>query len=667
MANIRQLDAHTANLIAAGEVVERPASVAKELMENAFDAGATELTVEIQNGGMRLLRVTDNGSGIAAEEAETAFLRHATSKIATARDLESIRTLGFRGEALAAIAAVARVELLTRTAAEPYGVALVLEGGVLRDRSESGCPQGTTMVVRDLFFNTPARLKFMKRDASEGAAVFAVVQRAALSHPEVSVRFIRDGKQELITPGDGQLRTVLYAVFGRDLALGMQPLRAEGEDALVEGFISMPACCRGTRAYQHFMLNGRPIRSALVMAAVEEAYRNSRMVGKFPACVLQLTLRPNLVDVNVHPAKTEVKFLYERKIFDAVHYAVRAALEGMGQHPVLEVAAPVITLPPQPKAEAPPEQSGIVLRDGVVAMQQKTPLVHAANPDQIMQRWGQTPGAAATLPKGIFVPPPEQELDREPVAAPQKPLADKGSAVAPRAPLRREEQATPLVPPSEPSDPPAPPRAAAAPAVETVQETLVTHDEDAKQAFRIVGEVFDTYIMVEQGSDLLLIDKHAAHERLNFDRLQRSEQPPMAQTLIAPQTLRFPPEEHAALLQHQTLLEDFGFFIEPFGGDVLLLRQLPEPISPDEAEQSLLDLAKLLLAGVRLDPATLRENVLHSIACKAAVKGGQKNAPAELAVIAEAVMAGEVRTCPHGRPVAITLSRGQLERRFGRA
>ena len=320
MPHIQQLEPHVADLIAAGEVVERPASVVKELMENAIDAAAATVTVEVQHGGMTLIRVTDDGCGIAAGEAETAFLRHATSKIRSEYDLEAIGTLGFRGEALAAISAVSRVELLTRAQGAQLGIALSLEGGAVVARDEAGCPQGTTMVVRDLFYNTPARLKFMKKDAAEGAACFAMVQRVALSHPEVSVKFLRDGKQELRTPGDGKLQSALYAVLGRDLALGFVPVGGSGEEMTVAGFTSLPTCCRGTRGYQHFFVNGRYVKSRTMTAAVEEAYANQKMVGKFPGCVLHLNTRLNAVDVNVHPTKQEVKFGSEKRVFDAVYY-----------------------------------------------------------------------------------------------------------------------------------------------------------------------------------------------------------------------------------------------------------------------------------------------------------------------------------------------------------
>ena len=333
MPHIQQLDPHVADLIAAGEVVERPASVVKELVENSIDAGASAVTVEIQHGGMTLIRVTDDGCGIAPQEAETAFLRHATSKIRSERDLEAIGTLGFRGEALAAISAVSRIRLLTRTSDAPLGVCLTLEGGQVVDREEAGCPVGTTMVVEDLFFNTPARLKFTKKDTAEGAAVSAMVQRLALSHPEVSIKFLRDGKQELLTPGDGKLASVVYSVLGREIALGLLPVQGSGEEMAVSGFASLPACCRGTRGCQHFFVNGRYVKSRTMTAALEEAYRNQKMVGKFPACVLALTTRLSAVDVNVHPTKQEVKFGSDKKVFDTVYCAVRAALEGNFTHP----------------------------------------------------------------------------------------------------------------------------------------------------------------------------------------------------------------------------------------------------------------------------------------------------------------------------------------------
>ena len=601
MSKIRQLDPHVADLIAAGEVVERPASVVKELFENAVDAGASAVTVELQNGGMTLIRVTDNGSGIEPEDVSAAFLRHATSKLRSEQDLEAIGTLGFRGEALAAIAAVSRVTVLTRIPGAPLGVSLSLEGGAVAARDEAGCPEGTTMVVRDLFFNTPARLKFMKRDAAEGAAAFAAVQRLALSHPEVSVKFIRDGKQELLTPGDGQLQSALYSVLGRDLALGFLPVKGSGEGIAVSGFLSMPACCRGTRSHQYFFVNGRYVRSRLMTAAVEEAYKNQKMVGKFPGCVLHITARLSSVDVNVHPTKTEVKFFSEKQVFDAVYYAALAALEG-------EVCRPAVHLAPRPAAldTVAAGQTVMLLRDGV---RPQAPPVPSSSP-----------------------PPAVQPLRSRGMPAP---VSCAFSSAQPAAP----GTAAPA---------PAPP-APAGPA-----------------AWRVAGEVLSTYIIVEQGDKLLFIDKHAAHERMCFDRLKAEGYRPMSQRLLTPVVFTPAAEEGAALLQHLPLLRDFGFEAEDFGGGALIVRQVPFDIAVEEAEATLSELAGKLLSFARTDPAAARDGLLHTIACKAAVKGGQKNAPEELAAIARAVLEEGVKYCPHGRPVALEMTRAQLEKQFGR-
>lgn len=649
MAKIRQLDPHVADLIAAGEVVERPASVVKELMENAIDAGAKQLTVEIQNGGMSLIRVTDNGSGIAPDEAELAFLRHATSKLSSARDLEAIETLGFRGEALAAIAAVSRVELLSRREGDALGVALLLDGGVLREREESGCPSGTTMLVRDLFFNTPARLKFMKRDSAEGAAVFGIVQRVALAHPELSVKFLRDGKQELLTPGDAKLSSALYSVFGRDLALGLTEVEAQSEEVTVRGFVSLPACCRGTRGYQYFILNGRPIRSPLLMAALEEAYKNQKMVGKFPACVLHVALRPSMVDVNVHPAKTEVKFVAERKLFDAVHYAVLSALDAQRWHPELELkpqdqpaSVPITPLRPQAMA-----QGNLTLRDSAPGFLPGSVTAPTVLP--VRQPMHAQPASLQTQL--------EQALT-EPVVA--------VSGVLQTSLLSREKQEHPSdtsgLNAMQPMEKPSPEKS-----LPDLPEERPSIQEPTAD-WRMAGEVLDTYIIVEQGERIHLIDKHAAHERLHFDRMQAEDYVPMAQTLLEPMLLTLPPDEHAALLQNLTLLEDFGFHAESFGGGALIVRQLPSELSVLQAEETLSELAQAFTAGVRMtQKALLRDHILHTVACKAAIKAGQKNTPEELMVVVEAVMCGAVKYCPHGRPVAVTLTRAQLERRFGRA
>ena len=690
MPTIQVLDSHVADLIAAGEVVERPASVAKELMENAIDAGASAITVEITHGGMTYLRVTDDGKGIPADEVKTAFLRHATSKLRTEYDLEAIGTLGFRGEALAAIAAVSRVEILTRTADEELGTSLSLEGGVYGPLEEAGCPLGTTMVVRDLFFNTPARLKFMKKDAAEGAAVFATVQRVALSHPEVSVKFIRDGKQEMLTPGDGQLQSAIYAVLGRELALGFRPVKASGEDMTVSGFVSLPACCRGSRNWQFFFVNGRQVKSRLMMAALEEAYKNQKMVGRFPGCVLHLETKLNAVDVNVHPAKTEVKFGNERQVFSAVYHAVLSALESDRSHPKAELKNEVI---PTFKAAdtVTPNQTQIPLslhKEG--ANCGKLEGVHSSlkpSPAPVF-----VPAAAVARVRDSAYPPPKQAPSRP--AAPAQP-PHSFSYVHPIAPRPAVSTSTPKAFPAQefvhknpasvekpspapqavqPVQPvpapsaqaqpvPTPAAEVPAPAADMAPEAPLV---DSTPAWRLAGEVFNTYILVEQGDTVFLIDKHAAHERMNFDRMKAAGYDPMAQSLLSPALCRLDPSQRQVLLDHQALLEEFGFEVDELGQD-LAVRQAPFDVAVEDIPATLEEIAQKLLTTGKADPAAARDELLHTMACKAAIKGGWKSSAQELERVAKAVMDGTVKYCPHGRPVAIELTRKELEKQFKRA
>ena len=667
MPKIHCLERHVANLIAAGEVVERPAGVVKELTENAIDAGATAVAVEIQRGGMGYIRVTDNGCGMEPEDAETAFLRHATSKIQNAFDLEAIGTLGFRGEALAAIAAVARVELMTRTADREFGTGLTLEGGKVVEREVVGCPEGTTMIVRNLFYNTPARLKFMKRDVAEGAAVYAVVQHVALSHPEVSFRFVREGKEELLTPGDGDLRSAVYAVLGREVALGMLPCKRKDEELSVEGFISRPTCCRGNRSGQHFFVNGRYVKSRTMSAALEQAYQNQKMVGKFPGCVLRVACKLNAVDVNVHPAKTEVKFTSERKLFDAVYYAVKETLEAEQGHPQAEL-----------KPKVPPKQDQVTpnqtfFRTMTAEEYRRT--------GQVLHSKRQSPAPPREDPFETAMRQRRQEVrPSELVCIPEAAEPIVVSAVEDRALVEQpvdncveksvETVENPLYNPGvsqvEPvqTRKPEPIRLGQTPAPAPAEQPEETPDT---AAWRLAGELFDTYVIVEQGDTAYLIDKHAAHERMNFDRMRAADWKPMSQLLLTPQVLHLAPEECGVLLEQMGLLEQFGFAVEPFGGDEVLVREAPNDLSADQIEPALEEIAsKLLLTGTA-DPAAVRDEVLHTMACKAAIKGGWKNDRAELEVVARAVMSGQVKYCPHGRPVAIELSRQQLEKQFKRS
>ena len=650
MAVIKQLDPHVADLIAAGEVVERPASVVKELMENAIDAGASAITVEIANGGMTLIRVTDNGCGIPADQAATAFLRHATSKIATEYDLEAIGTLGFRGEALAAISAVSRIDLLTRTAENPLGTALSMEAGVVMSQEEAGCPEGTTMVVRDLFFNTPARQKFMKKDSAEGAAVFANVQRIALSHPELSVKFIRDGKQEMLTPGDGQLKSAVYAVMGRDIALGFLPVKGSGEgDMSVSGFASLPTCCRGSRGYQHFFVNGRYVKSRVMMAALEEAYKNQKMVGKFPGCVLHLTIRKNEVDVNVHPTKTEVKFRNDQQVFTTVYHAVLSALTG-------DRTRPQAVIPNVRKEDTvTPNQTSFAMKDFTAPkvaapVASSSPKSVASAPRPVSRP---APAPAAVEKKSAFVFQRAAVLPKEepkPVAAPAF-AVERKPAPAPVVEEKKPEPAVKAAPVVQPEPVVIPPEPVAEP----------------EEPWVIKGELFNTYVMVEQGEKVILIDKHAAHERVNFDRLKAETYEPMVQELLLPVTFKPAPEEREVLLGQLELLARFGFDVEEFGAAALAVRAVPDYLDTGDVEGALLELARRIRVTGSADPSAARDELLHTMACKAAIKGGQKNGLAELEEVAQMVMSGAVKYCPHGRPVAIEMTKYQLEKQFKRA
>ena len=673
MATIKQLDPHVADLIAAGEVVERPSSVVKELMENAIDAGASAVTVEISRGGMALIRVTDDGCGIPADQAATAFLRHATSKISDERDLEAIGTLGFRGEALAAISAVSRVELLTRTDGAELGTSLSVVAGEVVSQEEAGCPKGTTMSVRELFFNTPARLKFMKKDAAEGAAVFAVVQRVALSHPELSVKFIRDGKQELLTPGDGQLKSAVYAVMGRDIALGFLPVKGSGEDMSAEGFASLPTCCRGSRSYQHFFVNGRYVKSRVMMAAVEEAYKNQKMVGKFPGCVIHLTVKPSEVDVNVHPTKTEVKFQREQAVFGTVYYAVLSTLDRDHTRPQAVM--------PGVKAEdkVTPNQTSLSLNDRSREL----------NGTQFMpgSRFkplsGMAPGkqpepAAQTVskPKGAAAPSPAKKESPfqwvEPLPAKKvENSVEKVEIPSPAPEREKEEKPVPAERPAPvPLERPAPvweeaprPVEQPAPLPEPVPEPPAPQEEP----WVVRGELFRTYIMVEQGDKVLLIDKHAAHERANFDRLKAADYRPMVQELLTPVTFSPAPEELEILLDQTELLAQFGFEVEEFGSSALAVRSAPDYLDAGDIEPALSELARRLKVTGSADPNSARDELMHTMACKAAIKGGWRSGAEELEEVARLVMSGAVKYCPHGRPVAIEMTKKQLEKQFRRA
>ena len=646
MSKIIQLSPHIANLIAAGEVVERPASVAKELLENAVDAGATKITVEIRDGGMTFLRLTDNGCGMSPEDARTAFLRHATSKLRTAEDLAAISTFGFRGEALAAIASVSRIDLMTKTPGAIAGTGLQLEAGAITDESEVGCPDGTTIIIRDLFYNTPARMKFMKSDSYEGSRVAAAVQLQALAHPEVAITLIRDGKQVLSTPGTGGLEAAAYCVYGRE-AGQMIPVDSHWEQYRVTGFVSKPTDARPSRNLQTFFVNGRPVKSRIMMAALEEAYRNQMMVGKFPACVLHLQLPAAAVDVNVHPAKTEVKFLSEKAVFDCIHYGVLGALNKTPDRPQMQFKSPAAAPAPMPAAPAKPASTPAAPKKDF--FRTMTTEEYKAF-SQVMQD--------APQPKKEAAVATAMKIERSATAGVRENIS------LPTVPSRTMSQAEPVAPPIP--TPPAPmPPAVSRPEPEAEQLTLPISQEIP---WRMVGELYHSYIIVEQGDEAFLIDKHAAHERILFEKLKANQEAISSQMLLTPIAVRLSPTATAELLANAQTLSELGFELEPFGENTVILRQIPGDLSPDMAAETLETMADDLLSGRRERKDTVRDDILHSVACKAAIKAGWVNDERELLALVKQVMADEnLKYCPHGRPICITLSKKQLEKQFKRA
>lgn len=625
MGKINVLDKQVAELIAAGEVVERPASAAKELVENSIDAGASSVSVEIRSGGVTLLRVEDDGCGIAREDVPLAFLRHATSKVADRADLEGISTLGFRGEALASIAAVARVEMLTRTEEELAGTRYALEGGEEAACADAGRAVGTTVTVRDLFYNTPARMKFLKKDVTEGNAVAAVLEKEALAHPEVAFRLVRDGREALRTPGDGRLKSAVYAVFGREFTAGLIPAEYELNGVKISGFVSRPAAARPNRSMQNFFINGRYVKSRTAMVALEQAFRGSLMTGKVPSCVLHLSVPFAAVDVNVHPAKIEVRFLNEKPIFDAVYHGVKTALN-RGDTPhvmtLSDSAAPAFPRA-QPRS-APPEDRC-------------------------------APEPAAPPRPGAFPAAPEPEGEEDPPA--DFSLFRPGTLVPPD--IERDDGTAP------PREAPAPGEPAPAPAPEA--EASPAPGAGAGPEEKFVGEAFGTYIIVERGDALVLIDKHAAHERLLYEKLKAQGGESFSQMLLEPVTVTLSREEYSAVLESLGACAQAGFELEDFGGSSVLVRSAPTVLAGDDVAGAVMEIAGYL-AENRSDLTPRKvEWLYHNIACRAAVKAGDPASPAELMDLVHRAEKEDVRYCPHGRPVFFLLTRKELERRFGRA
>ena len=688
MAVIHILDKHTAELIAAGEVVERPASVVKELLENSIDAGATKVAVTIERGGVSLIQVADNGSGIEAEYISTAFIRHATSKIQTQEDLESIHTLGFRGEALASIASVARVEVLTRTEPDEFACCYRIEGGDELGMEPGARPIGTTISVRDLFYNTPARMKFLKKDSSEGTFVGETVSRIALSHPEVSVSFVREGKLLYKTPGDGDLRSAVYAVLGKEFARDLLAVKSSMGNYSVSGLITPPRACRASRGMQFFFINGRFVKNRTMMAAMENAYRGTLMQGKFPGCVLMLDMPAQLVDVNVHPAKTEVRFARENDVFDAVYGAVKNALgqPGSGEQQFQFAAGQSPEKEPVKQSAAQPEATEKVFNFTVkqddftvktepkkaetggiwpVLPKKEEPLEPIVTvPDEedaprISRVWQNSQSSfAKPVGEGFHSEPVPLAKYSEPEELKEEPAGQWGAAAV--QPVPRPEPAKP--------EESAEQTAFTQPAAESQEPRQQTMEpEQTSQPLQYVGEVFKTYIITQRGQEMCLIDKHAAHERILYERLAADYGKVSSQLLLAPVTVNLSAEEKNAILEHEALLRDAGVETEDFGGSTVLVRSVPADVETPDVEGLICELAAKLARGSRDALSEKTEWVLHSIACRAAIKAGDRTASAELMHLAQDILDGKVPTfCPHGRPVVLKLTKKELEKQFGR-
>lgn len=657
MAEIRVLDKHTAELIAAGEVVERPASVAKELLENAIDAGATQITLSAVRGGIQQLQIVDNGSGIEAEYIDKAFIRHATSKIATAEDLGHIHTLGFRGEALASIASVARVEVLTRTEADEYACCYRIEGGEERGMEPGARPVGTTITVSDLFYNTPARMKFLKKDASEGTFVAETVLHAALSHPEISFRYLRDGKQQYVTPGDGDLRSAVYAVLGREFARDLLPVDGGSELYHVTGLVTPPRACRASRGAQHFFVNGRYVKNRTMMAALENAYKGTMMQGKFPGAVLMLELPPDMVDVNVHPAKTEIRFAKESDVFDAVYRAVRAALATPGSGECRFEMGHTAPVParPLPTAQGVQNAQGTQPVPGVLEAQSPKP-AYTAGP-------APRPLTPVTPVTAVETPASEPVTIPAPQPMPHAVSDDTVLDILPELP--DEAPATDHETDYVRNDPHA--LSALPDMVSTRPEQTTLTPPPASEPLRLVGEVFKTYIITERGGELCLIDKHAAHERILFEQLARDYGSVPSQMLLVPVQVNLTAAEKQAVLQNLDLLTDAGIEAEDFGGSTVVVRAVPADVPVDDVEDMIVELAAKLADGGRDALREKTEWVLHSIACRAAIKAGDRTNAAEMLALAQRIMDGTVPPfCPHGRPCVLKITRKELEKQFGR-
>lgn len=635
MARINVLPKEIYQLIAAGEVVERPSSVVKEMIENSLDAGAKNITLEIKNGGSTYIRITDDGCGIERDDVRKVFISHATSKISKKDDLNSIGTLGFRGEAMASISAVSKVELLTKAENEEIGTRYEIAGGEELEFDDAGCPNGTTIVVRDIFFNTPARMKFLKKDVTEGNQVAGIVDRMAISHPEISFRFIRDGKQVLITSGNGDLKSTVYSVLGKEMSDSLMSVDYSFNDMRITGFVSKPTASRKSRAGQYFYINNRIVKSKTAMAALEQAYKNTIMVGRFPACVLNIELNPAQVDVNVHPAKTEVRFANEKSIFDLVYYAVKTAIEN--DRTVKEVE----------------------FKDNPI-YRQESKNVYQNNDNKSFQ-------AKFDFFKKKDEPPSQQVIKTKPredfwqveASKPEYKIARDEKSKA-RVDINIEYEEPEEISTAKSKD---------APKERDIEKVVITDEKDNENVipnFKLIGEAFKTYLIVEIENELYFIDKHAAHERMNFERF-KAQATVETQMLLAPVVVNLTKDEFIAISENVELIKKCGFEFEEFGESQIIVRAIPSLVDGDSVKDLMLEIAqKLLEHKTDILPDKI-DWIYHSASCRGAVKAGDYTSRQEQEMFVKKLLSmPNIRFCPHGRPVFIKMSKYDIEKQFGR-
>lgn len=705
MPKVHVLDKELAELIAAGEVIERPSSVIKELVENSIDSGATAITVEIKQGGISYIRITDNGCGIAHEDVPVAFLRHATSKLNVKDDLQKILTLGFRGEALASICAVAKCEVITKTADEEYGTHYIIEGTEEKLYERSGCPDGTTIIIRDIFYNVPARLKFLKQDKFEGNAVAAVISKISVSHPEISFRFIRNNRQELFTPGDNRLYSAVYSVFGKEFAASMLPVDYRLGGISVTGFTVKPLWGRKNRSMQHFFINGRYVKSLTCMGALEEAYRNCIMEGKFPACVLFMTIPPHTVDVNVHPAKIEVRFSDDKVIYDALYFAVKNAVLSdtkpvemkltERQKTEADYAKPMFSDPPKPVQTVLPESSqskftarvipvstedrdNTEKRESINSIKSGEGHSHTVRVEEIPKEfeakgniaesfekavshaeelWSQKPSEEQPKEKAEITPKKEETADKHDIS--QHLQSGYGASADSEAieNLKSEpkEQSFKYITDSSFKD------------KEKEPEKTAEKQEEKEIFFRLIGEAFKNYVIAETEDGILFVDKHAAHERIRFEMLRTGREQLTAQLLLAPEELVLDWNEYDALVKNLRVCADLGFEIEAMNAPKVLVKGIPTVLEKKDAGEVVCELARNFAAH-RNDPLPeMLDDMYHTIACHGAIRGGDNNSAEELKSLVSQILADDrIRYCPHGRPVMFKLSRRELEKQFRR-